>query len=302
MGSDDREVRPIEPAKPVATVARAANDAATAPLRAAPQAPSSAPAAARRWASTRYFVCLAVLAGAAIAMQASASWLSVYFRKEAVPLRKPLYLIDLTKLAPTYVPHPVPVPTLSEDTIQTLGTREFVNLRLVDATVARTDPTSLADIFITYFTGKPDMVPHRPEECIVASGLTLNSSMLVAVNVPGVGAPRDQIPISSLLFDLPGNDPRKFNVLYFFRVNGRYCTTRDEVRFAQANIFDRYAYYAKVEIRFSSYDMTQFAGRDVSGAAAERLLRRLWPILMTEHLPDWDKLKSGAKAPAAAEG
>ncbi len=265
----------------------------------------SSPAAAlpeKRGISPRYVVCVGLLLASALTMQAAARWFEAHFRKAPVELLKPLYAIDLKRLAPDYLPHPEPAPTLSEDTIQTLGTREFVHLRLVDTRLPRSDPASVADVFISYFTGKPDMIPHRPEECIVASGAILSESATLSLGLAGVKAPQDRVPLRSLTFEIPQRG-LQFEVLYLFHVNGRFRTTRDEVRFAQANIFDRYAYYMKVELRFYSYDQTRAANRAQSAPAAERLLGRLLPLLFSEHIPDWEVLNRGsASQPAAPEG
>jgi hypothetical protein len=90
-------------------------------------------------------------------------------------------------------------------------------------------------------------------------------------------------------------------VLYFFHVNGGYATTRTEVRSAHMNPFDRYAYYAKVELWFSDESLRVLANRNVSLDAAGRLLRKLLPALLEDHFQDWKTWVAKQKAAGQAE-
>ena len=54
----------------------------------------------------------------------------------------------------------------------------------------------MAKVFVSYYTGQPDMVPHIAEVCMVAGGLEPEGKPGTAfVQVPGVGAPDDRIPV-----------------------------------------------------------------------------------------------------------
>jgi len=81
----------------------------------------------------------------------------------------------------------------------------------------------LAHLFVTYYTGKPDLVPHEPRECWVASGQTLvgERTMDVKVDRPDPGAPGADINVAVLDFESAAlgrvrGDPRRTTVLFFF--------------------------------------------------------------------------------------
>ncbi|MFH1748573.1 MAG: exosortase-associated EpsI family protein [Planctomycetota bacterium] len=254
--------------------------------------PAAANARRRGPASPRYYVCLALLIISAIGMQALARALGGYFRKEAVPLKQPLLALDWRKLEPAYRPHLIQAPSLNEEQLQALGTHEYTNMRVIDVQREREDPVRVANIFITYYTGQPDMVPHVPDECYLAGGYDpVGGPQTTTVSVPGVGAPDDEIPIRVLEFQSREGEDRP-TVLYFFHVNGDYKTRREEVRVRLANLLERYAYYAKIEVSFTNDpDNTRprrYAGRMESLQALEALLRGLMPVLLEDHLA-WEE-------------
>lgn len=259
--------------------------------------PAAGPPPRSGWrASPRFYVCVALLAGAAIGIQVAAKSLGHVLRKQAIPLRKPLAEADARKLGPEYSLHHRPPPPINHEVLQTLGTEEYLAWKVVDARRPRSDPLSTAHVFVTYYTGKPDMVPHVPEECYVAGGaVRVGKPQDVQLAIAGAAAPQDQVPLRALSFrpkaslrDIgPGDERQTVNVLYCFLTNGRYVTTRDGVRLAQANPFERYSYYAKIELRFTDYDEQRAAGMEGSIAASGPLLGKLLPILLHDHFPDW---------------
>ncbi len=261
----------------------------TAPTLETPARPVTA-SPSRWFGSARLVVCVAVLAAAAASMKSLESMGRVIFKKEALPLKRPLAQFDRTRVGPQYAPHPEVVRPLSEETVQTLGTQEYVNLVLVDTTRPPGDRTGAAHLFVTYYTGQPDMVPHVPDECWLAGGYERAGAWDQAVTAPGCNAPGDRVPVRVMQFRAPsrlGGASRDFVVMYFFHCNGAYATTRDQVRLLQANLTDRFAYYAKFEIRFTDTGLAQLAGREESLAALERLLPKVMPVLFEDHLPDW---------------
>jgi hypothetical protein len=277
------------------------NDASTtATLEAAPPAARNAHPPRARRSNLRFGITIAILLISAVSMQTAANRLGQYFRKEAVPLRKSLAALDRNRLGPEYTLHAVPPATIPDEVIESLGTEEFANLRLVDLSKERGDPTSVAHLFVTYYTGKPDMVPHVPDECYQAGGYDPLGAQSAELHVPGVGAEGDRIPVRVLAFGLRGEgllatapkaEQQRMYVMYFFNTNGAYVTTRNQVRLKTASLFDKYAYYAKIEGRFTDYSMQRTAGEQESVAAMEKLMRKVMPILLEEHFADWAKLK-----------
>lgn len=274
---------------------------------------SNAPVYKRRVLGLRFVTCVVVLVGSAVSMEAAAKYFGALFTKKPVPLKKSLAVFDRQKLEPEYSPHIQPVAALPDETVQALGTHDYVTLLAVDNRKEKDDPASTARIFVTYYTGQPDMVPHVPEECYQASGCDLVGQDDLEVSVPGVGANGDRVPVRLMTFEeakARGNSGlrtlrrEKINVIYFFHTNGHYATTRDEVRLAQSSLRDKYAYYSKIEVTFSSYDFSRSASKEETAAAIAPLLRKLMPIILQDHFQDWDKLKTETNlaATGAARG
>ena len=257
-----------------------------------------------RGSSVRFYVCLACLLVSAATMDALARRFKLYFQKQPVALKRPLATMDQSKLLPEYRLHTHQPDILSEDAIDSLGTREYLSWTVVDLDRERGDPACVAHLFVSYYTGKPNLVPHVPEECVRAGGAALVGLGRARIPIAGVGAPDGRISVRVCDFEraganrasLPGASARvdTFKVLYFFHVNGGYKTTRDEVRLAQSNLFDRYAYYVKVEARFTDYSFQRNASEEASIAAMGKLLRKIMPVLLDDHLADWAALNSGA--------
>lgn len=264
---------------------------------------STAAARAPRGASARYSVCVALLAATAIAFPIVLKQLNLYTRKEAVPLKKPLHAADWRVLAPRYVLHEYQSPPPSEEILDTLGTREFLQWRLVDAQKPAGDSTRVIDFVATYYTGKPDLVPHVPEECMSAGGYDLVGTPDTAeIRVTGIGAPDDLVRARVSLFQAPqardafgaavAREPT--TILYFFHANGTYCTTRNEVRRKLSSPFEKYAYFMKIEIKFSDQTLMRSASPEQAVAALPDFLRAVMPVLLGEHLR-WDELQATAE-------
>lgn len=255
--------------------------------------------AARPWASPRYYWCVAILAASALSMQGMAAWFDNYFRKLELPLKRHLYELRPELLEPEYVRHVRQPPPLAAEELENLGTDELLNWLLLDTSKAPDDPTRMVHLFITYYTGKPDMVPHEPRECRGAAGQRLLDEDTAFVTIDRPDGSAAQIKLAVLDFELPprgdqvGAGTGRQTVLFFFWANGRYVTTRNDVRIAVANLRHRYAYYTKFEMFFSNETRTQFAGREESVAAGAALLRKLMPPLWRDHYQDWDAIVAG---------
>lgn len=246
---------------------------------------AATPAPRSGWrASPRFWVCLLLLTGSALGLHALANWFGWYFQKEAVPLKAPLRHLDLNRMGPRYRPHPLNerLPELSEDMVDGLGTEEFLQAFLIDTTKSASDPTRTAHLFVTYYTGQPDMVPHVPEECFVAGGYSLVGNEGAEVPVPGVGAPDDRVPVRIARFDK--GQAGQVVVAYFFHVNGTFQTTRNGVRLKLSNPFERYAYYAKIEVNFMDETLRRSAGTPATVAALPPFLEAALSVLFEDHI------------------
>ena len=233
-----------------------------------------------------FIACILVLAVCAGGVRVAAERFKWIFRKESIYLRKGLDELDLAKLEPYQLPlkgkH-----TLSEEIITELGTREYIQWFLEDTSVDERDPMRWLSLFVTYYTGNPDKVPHVPDVCYVGGGGLVRSRTNTTVNVPGVGAENNELPLRILNLELPsmlGHEER--TVGYFFAVNGTYRHMRDQVRLLQNNMHDRYTYFSKVEMHFPHSKQNSQA-EIIAGM--ERFLRVLVPVLYQVHWPDWEK-------------
>lgn len=263
------------------------------------------------WASPRFYGCLLILLSSAASLQIAASLLDQHFRKDALPLKRPLATLDASKLAPEYRLHHLIVERLDADREEAQGTKEYTMLLLVDQRKPKTDATAVAKINISYYTGKPDMVPHVPDECFSAVGFRLAADpTFQTASVTGVGAANDEITLRRLCFgprvpwrglesiSRAGRDRNGPTVYYFFRCNGDYVATRDGVRLLQANPFTRTAYYAKIEVTFYDYDLLRYASPAEGDAAIQPLLQKLVPVLLNDHFADWKPNAPTADKPA----
>lgn len=260
--------------------------------------------AARPIASARYFICLGLLIVAAASMQAVADRLGSYFRKEALPLQNELHAIDKSKLAPEYELAPLQPPPIDPDTVANLGTEQYLQWNLIDRRPGGDPAVKQARVFVTYYTGQPDMVPHNPEECMGAAGWTKTSNTVTDVSVTRSDGAVITIPVRAIEFEAPqrasavGPAALRMTVLFFFYANGAYENTRLGVRNATQRLTDRYAFYSKFEVSFSDESGRRPAGREASSAAIAPLLQKVMPILLDDHYPDWDSVSRGAAKPA----
>ncbi|MBL8878015.1 MAG: hypothetical protein JNG88_02755 [Phycisphaerales bacterium] len=258
---------------------------------------SGPPEAYRRssGAQIRFAVVAVILIASAAGMQALARLMQGYFTKEPISLKKPFSEFDKYKLGPEFSRHADTdrLPPLSEDMVASLGTSEYATWILTDNERADS-PLGRATVFVTYYTGKPDMVPHVPDECMRSGGWDrVWGPEHVQMTVPGAGAPNDKIEVRVQTFQeqssmmRTGQTTRQSTVGYFFHTNGQFATTRNEVRRSQMNLRDRYAYYAKIQVDIVHLPLAEGDERADEIAAIERVLRKVMPILVKDHLPDW---------------
>jgi hypothetical protein len=251
---------------------------------------SDAPSGVRA-ISARYWTCAGLLLLAAIGFQVLPPLLRIYLQKLPVPLKEDLPYFDPARLAPRYERHPLSdqIGKLSDDMVETLGTENYYQVYLRDPSKPESDPTHLVHVFLTYYTGKPNMVPHVPDECYVAGGYDRTSAESIPVSAAGVGAPEDTVPVRLVRFVAPQAQrvvarSKEVAVAYFFHANDAYETTRNGVRLRLSNPFARYAYYLKVEVNFTDVTRQKSADGEQTAGALGPLLEVLMPVLFEHHL------------------
>jgi hypothetical protein len=234
-----------------------------------------------------FLICTAVLAAAGAGMSAAIDRLGLYLKKEPVPLRKSLDLLDENGLAPYRVESSNKFKIENEEIIQALGTKEYIQWILEDTEANVNSPVKNSLLFITYYD-HPDRVPHVPEECYVGGGFQRLAKDSVTLKINNHAGFEREIPGKYLVFGSPKanlwRNAGKFPVLYFFRVNQEYAGSREEARIAlNKNLFNKFSYFSKVEIAFNQA-ATQPSKAEVI-AASEKLLSVILPILENEHWP-----------------
>ena len=233
-----------------------------------------------------FLICVAVLAVAAGGMSIAIQSFGVYLKKQPLPLKKSLDLLNESALAPYKVIEKHKI--LNEEIVKELGTEDYIQWVLEDPRVEVDSTVRKCLLFISYYE-LPDRVPHVPEECYTGGGYQrlATDSVTLYPNKPGL---QKQIEGKYLVFGSTKGDflqsGERFPVLYFFKVNGEYAGSRDEARIAlNKNLFRKYSYFCKVELIFNQAFVAPSKQQAV--AASEKLLAVILPILEREHWPDW---------------
>ncbi len=159
-------------------------------------------------------------------------------------------------------------PRMPKDIEDVLGTEVYISHLYRDTTKELDEPGSVIRLHIPYYTGTIDTVPHVPDRCFVAGGaepmgkqvmpLQLQSTRIAHDQADGwqaltalgklVPLPGGTVPTTVVHFAQPSDPSQGYTVGYFFIANHSYTPTPEGVRLKAFNLFDRYAYYCKVEM------------------------------------------------------
>ncbi|MCD6395527.1 MAG: hypothetical protein J7M40_18745, partial [Planctomycetes bacterium] len=125
-----------------------------------------------------FLICLTVLALAAGFKEAVIEWSGAKLKKLPIALRKSLDDLDESKLSPYRV---VRKSQIDPVVLNELGTEDYIQWVLDDTEADTLSPTRYCSLFITYYTGDPDRVPHVPEECFTGAGNQMLSRQAVTL-------------------------------------------------------------------------------------------------------------------------
>ncbi len=250
---------------------------------------------------THFLICVAALAMGGGMMSFMKSYLNVQMIKKALPLRKILDLINEKDLGAYTVAQKQKIK--NQDLLDALGTNEYIQWILEDTEAKKTGPLRYCSLFITYYTGNPDRIPHVPEECFFGGGnqrfemkditFTINQE---AEHGTGIKMQENKIPARYIIFgkkeaDLwQGSD--KFPVFYTFKVNGTYKGNRTGARLAlMSNIRGKYSYFSKIEWQFYNVVLGRkiYPEKEDAIVASKKFLSVILSILERDHWPDWQK-------------
>jgi len=231
-----------------------------------------------------FVICVAVLAIVGGGMSIAQKKLGLALKKEPLPLKQSLDLLDEAMLAPYDVVAKLKIE--NEEILKSLGTSDYIQWVLEDPCQPAESPVRRVMLFVTYYA-LPDRVPHVPEECYTGGGYQRLATEAVRLRISESGRQRE-IPGRCLVFGTSDTNllmAAQFPVLYFFRVNGQYAGSRDGARVAlNRNIFSPHSYFSKVELVFNQSRSAPTQAEAM--AAAERLLAVVLPQLEHHHWPD----------------
>jgi hypothetical protein len=255
-----------------------------------------------------FLVCVAVLAIAGAGKEIVIEWSGAHLKKQALPLKKPLAMLDASELVPYEVINKYKIS--NKDVLEQLGTDEYLQWELVDTEADEFSPVRYCSLFITYYTGHLDQVPHVPEECYVGGGNQQMGTESVSLDVKGIAAaatiPQSKgttesgddkvIKARYVVFIGQGTNiwqtSSKYAVLYFFKTDGDYAGSRTEARAIMGgNLFGKYSYFSKVEWKFygGGPGGKIFPDKAEAIEASEKLLSIVLPVVEKDHWPDWDR-------------
>lgn len=225
------------------------------------------------------------------------NYLEIVTRKERIELLKPLDQFP-DRLGDYFVPADVPHAKriLSPDMVSELGTSDYVVWTYLFPERQHGRYLPRFSWFVTYYTGIRDSIPHVPEECYFGGGFAEAESRDVSIDMPGVPElPDGRLRMRMIRFENPRSPGMNVYVLYFFKINSRFATGRNEARLAVA-LSSRYNFYSKVEM---SFEGPVGADQEVL-KEAERFLQLALPVLNNEFWPDVAKAEEMREAAAAS--
>lgn len=235
-----------------------------------------------------FLICFLVLAVAAGVMSVAVKTFGLYLKKEPLPIRKSLDLLDEKGLGPYKVLDKAKIQ--NSEIVDSLGTEEYIKWLLEDTQADKASAVRKCLLFITYYD-LPDRVPHVPEECYSGSGHQQILSKGIEVNV-NKGDHTEKVPCRYLVFSRISNNPwesdSEFPVMYVFSVNNVYANTRNQARtILNKNIFGKHSYFCKIEWNYFNNELGSYSypEEEEASQASKKLLDVILPILEKEHLP-----------------
>jgi hypothetical protein len=253
--------------------------------------------AMREFCNPGFVLCAMLLLGLSVGFQDWAKRNKISLRaKLPIEMKQSLDRIDKRRLAPyEFVRHF----TIESAMLGALGTDQYIHWMLEDTSVQDlAAPERYVTLFITYYTGQPDPVPHVPETCYVGSGYQPEREQTKEFPVTLNGEERT-VPVKVLRFRKSGySETQNLVVLYTFNANGQFRASRNGVRMVVGDTRAQYAYYSKVEVNFGTKGNRPT--EEVAIKAGQKVFKKIIPILVENCWPDWDH-ESNAPAMAARE-
>lgn len=234
-----------------------------------------------------------LLLGGGAALQTPVQrWLKVASSKAPLLPRQPLGSLDKNGLGPYRF---VRADVIGPESVEALGTEMYLWWVLEDPRRPAGDPLRTVSLFITYYTGGPELAVHRPEECYQATGFALSTaSRDERRRVDTLPAERGELPMRIVTFAKTGLLKRsELTVAYTFFCNGRFTSNYQDIRFWSTSPRVRHAFFSKVEVSFGAEGAQRVASAEETADGAYELLRHVLPRLMNDIWPDFDAAERG---------
>ncbi len=247
--------------------------------------------AKQEYMKASFLVCASVLLLAASTKAILIKRLGIQLTKLPIKLQTPFDDFNEDVLAPYQVVNKQTIG--NREILESLGTDVYLQWLLEDTEADPASPTRYCSLFITYYTGNPDMVPHVPNECYVGGGNALKIAQTLSVELSEKG----KVSFQYVLFTQTAQNSMQsdvdFSVQYLFHANGQYCKDRTDTRTTLFDWFSKYSYFCKVEWKFfgqSSFE--PYPSKEQTLAASTKLLSLLLPELEKNHWPNWDRINA----------
>ena len=236
-----------------------------------------------------FIILVVLMGGLTIGKRMIIEKLGISLQKQPIELRNPLDDLDLEDGSDYVITSKKRIE--NKDIEDELGTTNYIMWELNDSSLPETSPVHSCFLFITYYTGINDRIPHVPEECYFGAGNTVKRYIDAYANIPAADdAERD---VKYRMIEFIGQSQsvwygsKPFYVSYMLNVNGNYAANRTEARNIMAtNLFGKYSYFAKIEWRFSGKSLPP--DNEQVQAASKKLLGVLLPKLEANHWPEID--------------
>ncbi|MEK6676860.1 MAG: hypothetical protein AABZ47_14545 [Planctomycetota bacterium] len=244
---------------------------------------------------------VAILGLFAVVMGPLAGWMGWKQSKRALALRVPLSEVSGDAVFPYQVVRPQ---TLDSPVVEALGTEQYLSWVLEDASQPLNHPLRFANLFVTYYSGGHNLVPHTPDVCYLGVGYQpARPHENVEVDVNTLGPESSSVPLRICTFARTALFNREeLSVAYTFYANGRFAATRNRVRVLINDLSATYAFFSKVEVSFfagrndnGDIRVSQWASREDTVKGAAQLFERLLPALVQKHWPEFEKAERLAK-------
>ncbi len=226
-----------------------------------------------------FILCAACMVIGIISIQRTIAVLGGNINKKPLELKAPLDQLDENALKPFVVRYKN---TIDNETMLTeLGTEQYITWDIVNSQPNPDDHYTRANLFVTYYTGDPGLVPHIPDVCYLGGGYKKDKTINRVILVHGEKIPVRILEVSKALSD--GTNVY-YTIGYFFNANGIYMNDRYQVRYELNDPKLEYAYFSKIE--FTVQDNMKQPDQEEVLRLITRMSEKVVPLLEANHFPE----------------